>query len=68
MAIAKPIRFMAGATMLLFVFLLYNMMRDPRAIDGLVGPNEAQRKDDMLRDPNLDGMAVPDSTDRHTSF
>jgi mannosyltransferase len=62
MAIAKPIRFMAGATMLLFVFLLYNMMREPASIDGLVGPNEAQRKDDMLRDPNLDGMALPSST------
>ena len=41
--------------MLLFVFLLYNMMSSPVSIDGLVGPNEAQRKDDMLRDPNLDG-------------
>jgi hypothetical protein len=55
MAIAKPIRFMAGATMLLFVFLLYTMMSSPASIDGLVGPNEAQKKDDMLRDPNLDG-------------
>jgi len=48
--------------MLLFVFLLYNMMREPASIDGLVGPNEAQRKDDMLRDPNLDGMALPSGT------
>jgi hypothetical protein len=46
---------MAGATMLLFVFLLYTMMSSPASIDGLVGPNEAQKKDDMLRDPNLDG-------------
>jgi mannosyltransferase len=68
MAIAKPIRFMAGATMLLFVFLLYNMIRDPVSIDGLVGPNEAQRKDDMLRDPNLDGMAIPPGTDMHALF
>jgi mannosyltransferase len=68
MAIAKPIRFMAGATMLLFVFLLYNMMREPASIDGLVGPNEAQRKDDMLRDPNLDGMALPSGTDVNALF
>lgn len=57
MAMAKPIRLMAGATMLLFVFLLYNMMRSPVSIDGLEGPNEAQRMDDMLRDPTLDGTA-----------
>ena len=68
MAIAKPIRFMAGATLLLFVFLLYNMMREPASIDGLVGPNEAQRKDDMLRDPNLDGMALPSGTETNALF
>ena len=68
MAIAKPIRFMAGATMLLFVFLLYNMMREPASIDGLVGANEAQRKDDMLRDPNLDGMALPSGTETNALF
>jgi hypothetical protein len=59
---------MAGATMLLFVFLLYNMMREPASIDGLVGPNEAQRKDDMLRDPNLDGMALPSGTETNALF
>lgn len=59
MAIAKPIRFMAGATMLLFVFLLYNMMSSPASIDGLTGPNEAQKMDDMTHDPNLDGTPLP---------
>lgn len=48
---------MAGATMLLFVFLLYNMMSSSVSIDGLTGPNEAQKMDDMLRDPNLDGTS-----------
>lgn len=59
MAIAKPIRFMAGATMLLFVFLLYSMISSPASIDGLTGPNEAQKMDDMIRDPNLDGTVSP---------
>jgi hypothetical protein len=54
--------------MLLFVFLLYTMMSSPASIDGLVGPNEAQKKDDMLRDPNLDGTDFPRSNSLHPVF
>lgn len=43
--------------MLFFVFLLYSMMSSPPSIDGLTGPNEAQKMDDMARDPNLDGRS-----------
>lgn len=54
--------------MLLFVFLLYTMMSSPASIDGLTGPNEAQRKDDMLRDPNLDGIESLSSKSFHNTF
>lgn len=43
--------------MLFFVFLLYTMMSSPPSLDGLTGHNEAQKMDDMARDPNLDGKS-----------
>lgn len=54
MAMPKPIRLLAAATMALFLFLVVQIMRSPTTVklpglsDGNVG--------DMVRDPNLDGI------------
>lgn len=51
MVMPRPIRLLAGATMALFVFLLYTIMSSsgPLKAPGL------EKVDDMIRDPNLDG-------------
>lgn len=53
MAIPKPIRFMAGATMVLFLFLGFQIMRNPRYV--LAPGSGAGKMANMDRDPNLDG-------------
>jgi len=56
MAMPKPIRLMAAATLALFVFLVFQIVRSPsvpKLLDGKTG-----KMDDMVRDPNLDGMAL----------
>lgn len=54
MAIPKPIRLLALATMVLFVFLLVQIMRNP-TVARL--PEGHAKLEDMVRDPNLDGMS-----------
>lgn len=51
MGMPKPIRMLAGATMLLFVFLVYQMMRNPSVMQP---PGSHEKTQDMVRDPNLD--------------
>ncbi|MGG6499523.1 UNVERIFIED_CONTAM: hypothetical protein NY603_42055, partial [Bacteroidetes bacterium 56_B9] len=50
--IPKPIRFLALATMALFVFLLFQIMRNPTVAKL---PEGHAKLEDMVRDPNLDG-------------
>jgi len=54
MAMPKPIRLLAAATMALFLFLVVQIMRSPSMpkLPGQLG----NKMDDMIRDPNLDGM------------
>lgn len=49
----KPIRLLAGATMALFFFLVFQIVRSPRVIHA---PGGRDKVDDMVRDPNLDRM------------
>lgn len=58
MAMPKPIRLLAAATMALFFFLVVQIMRSPTTVK-LPGSTDG-KMEDMVRDPNLDGM-------RHTS-
>ena len=55
MAVPKPIRLMAAATMVLFLFLMVQIIRKP----GDIKPPGSESKEEMdkwSRDPNLDGM------------
>ncbi|KAK4621785.1 Glycolipid 2-alpha-mannosyltransferase 1 [Fulvia fulva] len=56
MGMPKPIRMLAGATMLLFVFLVYQMMRNPSVMQP---PGSHEKTQDMVRDPNLDPTGEP---------
>ena len=49
----KPIKMLAGGTMLLFLFLVFQIMRSPKVISA---PGGREKIDDMVRDPNLDRM------------
>lgn len=53
MAFPKPIRVVLAATMILFIFLVLQIMRHPGdvKVPGLTG----NKMEDMVRDPNLDG-------------
>ena len=54
MAVPKPIRLMAAATMVLFLFLMVQIIRKP----GDIRPPGSESKEEMDkwgRDPNLDG-------------
>lgn len=53
MGMPKPIRLLAGATMILFFFLVFQIVRSP-SIPQMPGGGE--KIDDMVRDPNLDRM------------
>ena len=63
MAIAKPVRLLAAACMVLFFFLALQMIRSPQMVK-MPGPES--RFSDMVRDPNLDGMAHERALDRLT--
>lgn len=51
MGMPKPIRLLAGATMALFLFLVWQIMKSPRILQA---PGGREKMDDMVRDPNLD--------------
>lgn len=53
MGMAKPVRILGAACMVLFFFLAIQMIRSPGTIKG---PGDEHKWDDMVRDPNLDGM------------
>ena len=63
MAMPKPIRLLAAATMTLFLVLVIQIMRSSSNIKapGLPG----NKMEDMIRDPNLDGMRHTGSNDGH---
>ncbi|KAH9831110.1 glycosyltransferase family 15 protein [Teratosphaeria destructans] len=53
----KPIRVLAAATMLTFLFLMFQVMRGPSGIK-LPGSHDG-KTEDMIRDPNLDETGEP---------
>lgn len=53
MGMPKPIRLLAGATMALFFFLVFQIVKSPGVIKAQGG---REKVDDMVRDPNLDRM------------
>ena len=59
MAIPRPIRILAAACMILFFFLMVQIMRSPTTIDlpGSGGKTGKDKYASFVRDPNLDGMA-----------
>lgn len=46
--------------MLLFLFLVFQIMRSPKVISA---PGGREKIDDMVRDPNLDRMSMPQVED-----
>ena len=54
MALPKPIRLLAGACMLLFLFLTFQFVRSPPSI-GAPGSSSKDSVESFVRDPNLDG-------------
>jgi mannosyltransferase len=56
MAIPKPVRFLALATMAVFIFLLYHIMQNPSVarVPGVGGDGSKKKIVEMTRDPNLD--------------
>lgn len=66
MGLPRPIRLLAAATMVLFLFLVLQIMRSPTTVK-LPG-STAHKYDDMIRDPNLDGMAHRDRVAQHTQM
>ncbi|OTA31018.1 hypothetical protein BTJ68_08758 [Hortaea werneckii EXF-2000] len=57
MGLPRPIRLLAAATMVLFLFLVLQIMRSPTSVK-LPG-STAHKYDDMIRDPNLDETHEP---------
>ena len=66
MGLPRPIRLLAAATMVLFLFLVLQIMRSPTSVK-LPG-STAHKYDDMIRDPNLDGMANHDRVAQHAQM
>jgi mannosyltransferase len=56
MAIPRPIRLLAAATMALFVFLVIQIMCSPGSMQLPGSADKGVKIEDMTRDPNLDGM------------
>ncbi|KXT13371.1 hypothetical protein AC579_2948 [Pseudocercospora musae] len=56
MAMPRPIRLMALATLALFVFLLYQIVKSPTVI---TAPGGREKMSEMVRDPNLDPTDEP---------
>ena len=54
MAFPKPIRLLAAACMVLFFFLMLQIMRSPNPITP-PGSSEKENFASFVRDPNLDG-------------
>lgn len=57
MAMSRPIRLLAAATMALFLFLVLQIMRSPTSLR-LPGGRGGGEWNDMARDPNLDGTRI----------
>ena len=64
MAMPKPIRLLAAATMALFLVLVIQIMRSSGDIKIRMPGLKGNKMDDMIRDPNLDGMQPAISDDR----
>ena len=58
MALPKPVRLMAAATMAVFFFLALTIMRSSGTVK-LSGSGTDNKIDDMVRDPNLDETLEP---------
>lgn len=65
MALPKALRFLALATMLIFCWLVVQIFRAPGTVE--LPTKEANRWDDMIRDPNLDVTNEPPEPLRRVS-
>lgn len=67
MALPPAIRVLAAATICVFCFLIFQIFRAP---SNLTLPGDNTKMNDMVRDPNLDGMhyAVLTHAFSHTSL